>query len=157
MFFFCFVFFCFLIKFALLFPCHEGSTANKGTKFNWCVFQPGGSQLCKECWMCIKCLYSLLNSHTTVVMYNSYVQCRRHVQLLDRVVDYPPAPRPVSPLLVSRLLAQIATKQEHKLSLWFICVVNVCGCLDMSCNFFPSHKLCLKKGVTRANNLPIVS
>lgn len=57
-------------KFALLFPTLKGNTAIKGTKISWCLFQPRRSQLCKECQMCIKYLYSLLNSHTTIVMYS---------------------------------------------------------------------------------------
>lgn len=61
-----------VFKFVLLFVSpHKGNTAIKGTKFSWCVFQPRGSQLCKECRMCTKSLHSLLNSHTTIVMYST--------------------------------------------------------------------------------------
>lgn len=48
-----------------------GKYRHQRDQVSWCVFQPRGSQLCKECRMCIKSLHSLLNSHTTVVMYST--------------------------------------------------------------------------------------
>lgn len=55
----------------LLFPLYKGNTAIKGTKSAGVYSSQRVSQLCKECWMCIKSLHSLLNSHTTIVMYST--------------------------------------------------------------------------------------
>lgn len=67
-------FMCF--EFVLLFSPLQGKYRHQRDQSAGAYSSQRGSQLCKECRMCIKSLHSLLNSHTTIVIvqYSSYVQ-----------------------------------------------------------------------------------
>lgn len=97
-----------------LFPL-RGKYRHQRDQVSWCVFQPRGSQLCKECRMCIKSMHSLLNSHTTIVMYSTghmYSIVDICHSILEICCCYPLLLNP-SPLPVSKSVCSIATKQKQ--------------------------------------------
>lgn len=116
----CLVFILFFVVWSSLrcfFPVKREVLPTKGPSLTGVYFSQGDPSSVKNVGMCIKCFYSLFNSHTTVVVYNT-VPMYSVADTCSCWLATSTPPRPVSPLLVSRVLAQIATKQEQKLRLW---------------------------------------
>lgn len=108
----------FVLSLCCFVPPLRGNTAIKGTKSAGEQVQPRGSQLCRECWMCIKSLHSLLHSHT-VVLY-------RTVCIVDKICKFFSLKRIVNPNSLSFSVGSIATNQEHQIVLSFCHYSCVC-------------------------------
>ena len=121
-----------VLKFVLLFLFFsffffplQGKYRHQRDQVSWCVFQPRGSQLCKECRMCMKSMHSLLNSHTTIVMYSTVHNVQYSGQMPFYSWNLLPPPTPQThPHHLSLNVCSIATEQEHKITMSSVIIYN---------------------------------